>query len=142
MTTEEKDLLRKDLCARFPYGVIVSVTDGTIKYEAYIESVSYQNIQVSPVSDSVFTPYTFYKISEIKPYLRPMESMTEEEKEEYEKLCILIPTQFDSDLQKYDYYTTDSMESFDWLLKNHFDVRDLIEKGLAIAVTEDNNPYK
>ena len=72
MTTEEKDLLRKDLCARFPYGVIVSVTDGTIKYEAYIESVSYQNIQVSPVSDSVFTPYTFYKISEIKPYLRPM----------------------------------------------------------------------
>ena len=84
----------------------------------------------------------FYSIEDVKLYLRPMSSMTEDEKEEYEKLCILIPTQFDSDLQKYDYYTTDSMESFDWLLKNHFDVRDLIEKGLAIAVTEDNNPYK
>ena len=53
MTQEEKQLLLKDLCARLPYGTIVSVTDGTIKYEAYIESVSYNNIQVSPVSDSI-----------------------------------------------------------------------------------------
>ena len=51
MTQEEKQLL-KDLSARFPYGTIVSVTDGTIKFNAYIESISYKNIQVSPVSDS------------------------------------------------------------------------------------------
>lgn len=130
MTTEEKDLLRKDLCARFPYGVIVSVTDGTIKYEAYIESVSYQNIQVSPVSDSVFTPYTFYKISEIKPYLRPMSSMTEEEKKEHFGRTMTI-----------DIVQT-SKEVIDWLNKNMFDFRGLIPKGLAIAVTEENNPYK
>ena len=30
----------------------------------------------------------------------------------------------------------------DWLNRNHFDYRGLIEKDLAIAVTEENNPYK
>ena len=131
MTTEEKDLLRKDLCARFPYGVIVSVTDGTIKYEAYIESVSYQNIQVSPVSDSVFTPYTFYKISEIKPYLRPMDSMTEEE---YNQLYIDSRVKNDS-IDILDALEND-MDAIDWLLKNHFDFRGLIPKGLALEAPE------
>lgn len=123
MTTEEKDLLRKDLCARLPYGVIVSVTDGTIKYEAYIESVSYKYIQVSPVSGSVFTPYTFYKISEIKPYLRPMSSMTEEEKIDYQAF-------FNYDGVEY------PEEYIDWLNAHHFDYRGLIEKGLALKASE------
>ncbi len=130
MTTEEKDLLRKDLCARLAYGVIVSVTDGTIKFNAYVESVSYKNIQVSPVSDSNFTAYAFYKISEIKPYLRPMSSMTKEEKNEHFGRTMTI-----------DIVQT-SKEVIEWLLERHFDFRGLIEKGLAIAVTEENNPYK
>lgn len=29
-----------------------------------------------------------------------------------------------------------------WLNKNHFDYRRLIPMGLAIEVTEENNPYK
>ena len=135
MTQEDKKLLLKDLCARLPYGVIVSVTDGTIKYEAYIESISYKYIQVSPVSGSVFTPYTFYKISEIKPYLRPMSSMTEEEKIEY----------LDIDNGSYscpmDYAHIPASERIDWFNAHHFDYRGLIEKGLAIAVTPENNPY-
>ena len=126
MTTEEKDLLRKDLSARFPYGVIVSVTDGTIKFKAYIESVSYQNIQVSPVSDSNFTAYTFYKISEIKPYLRPMSSMTEEEKLKYYEGLMIA-----KDNVSY------VLDVIDWLNKNHFDYRGLIPKGLALEATKD-----
>lgn len=43
MKQEEKELL-KDICTRLPYGTIVSVTDGTIKYDAYIESISYKYI--------------------------------------------------------------------------------------------------
>jgi len=136
MTQEEKDLLRKDLSARLPYGTIVSVTDGTIKYEAYIESVSYQNIQVSPVSDSNFTAHTFYKISEIKPYLRPMSSMTEEEEIEYINI----------DNRSYscplEYAHIPASERIDWLNAHHFDYRGLIKKGLAIEVTKENNPYK
>lgn len=136
MTQEDKELLLKDLCARWLYGTIVSVTDGTIKYDAYIESVSYKNIQVSPVSDSNFTAYTFYKISEIKPYLRPVSSMTEEEYVEYSKLWNLqdeFPT--DADIRF-------KIDVFDWLNKHYFDYRGLIKKGLAIEVTEENNPYK
>ena len=30
----------------------------------------------------------------------------------------------------------------DWLNAHHFDYRGLIEKGLAIPVTEENNTYK
>ena len=29
----------------------------------------------------------------------------------------------------------------DWLNAHHFDYRGLIDKGLAIAVNENNNPY-
>ena len=135
MTQEDKDLVLKDLCARLPYGVKVQ---GNFRYRSGEDIVD--DVQVKTFENNDID-WLIHGI-EIKPYLRPMSSMTEEEKKEYEKLCILIPTQFDSDFQKYDYYTTDSMESFDWLLKNHFDVRDLIEKGLAIAVSEENNPYK
>ena len=130
MTQEEKELLLKDLSARLPYGPIVSVTDGTIKYEAYIESVSYKNIQVSPVSDSNFTAYTFYKISEIKPYLRPMSSMTEEEWNDYKSTWKLI----EHDLE--DIYEP-CIESYDWLNAHHFDYRGLIEKGLALESPKD-----
>ena len=121
MTQEDKQLLLKDLSARFTYDIIVSVTDGTIKYNAYIESVSYKYIQVSPVdSDSIFTAYTFYKISEIKPYLRSMSSMTETEREEYSLvLCNEL-----------------SVNRFDWLNAHHFDYRSLIEKGLALEAPE------
>ena len=132
--TQEDKLLFKDLCARWFYGVIVSVTDGTIKYNAYIESVSYKYIQVSPVdSDSIFTAYTFYKISDVKPYLRPMSSMTEEEREEYLTEC-------DKDAEST--LSAPHHHGINWLNKNMFDYRGLIPKGLAIAVTKENNPYK
>lgn len=138
MTQEEKSLLLKDLCARLPYGTIVSVTDGTIKYNAYIESVSYKNIQVSPVSDSNFTAYTFYKISEIKPYLRPMSSMTEKEKGElYHYYCKEIADNLNSPNLTWELRCCIS-NSFgtDWLNAHHFDYRGLIEKGLALEAPD------
>ena len=126
MTQEDKQLLLKDLSARFTYDIIVSVTDGTIKYNAYIESVSYKYIQVSPVdSDSIFTAYTFYKISEIKPYLRSMSSMTEEEEKEYfDKWVVLGTDDFDN------------YKIVDWLNSHHFDYRGLIGKGLALEAPD------
>ena len=141
MTQEEKELLLKDLGARLSYGPIVSVTDGTIKYDAYIESISYKNIQVSPVSDSNFTAYTFYKISEVKPYLRPLSSMTEEEKKEYGKVCELDTEILANHPMNGEPFPA-LYNSQDWLNKYHFDYRGLIPKGLAIEVTEENNPYK
>ena len=160
MTQEDKQLLLKDLSARWLYGTIISVTDGNIKYNAYIESVSYKNIQVSPVSDSNFTAYTFYKISEIKPYLRLMSSITEEEAKEIailhdikDILSVKVTSDYVEVIVDDSVCSTEtrtiwfdeiisSIEIFDWFNARHFDYRGLIPKGLAIEVTEENNPYK
>lgn len=139
MTQEDKELLLVDLCARLPYGVkctTKSSWNGIYTIEGYKDNRVFLDCPVYDEGDDE------WMIESIVPYLRPMDSMTKEEKKEYESLCILIPVNYDSDLSKYDYYTTDSIDSFDWLNAHHFDYRGLIEKGLAIAVTEENNPYK
>ena len=68
-----------------------------------------------------------------------MSSMTEEERKEY------YTFQYKFTLQAYDCQELNKetfLEYLDWLNKNHFDYRGLIEKGLAIEVTKENNPYK
>ena len=78
----------------------------------------------------------------IKPYLRPMSSMTEEEKKEYRKTQITKWVK-SVDCTNGGYYEhRDTLKTFDWLNAHHFDYRGLIDKGLAIEVTEENNPYK
>ena len=72
-----------------------------------------------------------YDVDEVKPYLRPMSSMTEEEKEEYKKLQHCLN----------DTMLTISLLN-NWLNEHHFDYRGLIKKGLAIEVTKENNTYK
>ena len=62
----------------------------------------------------------------IKPYLRPMSSMTEDEKETYQMFFNedgLLNTSIDTYL--------------DWLLEGHFDFRGLISRGLAFEVPEN-----
>ena len=113
MTQEEKQLLIQDLCARLPYGVIC-------------KSESYKNILFNS------SDIPLIESEEIKPYLRPMSSMTEEERKIYAKLLF-------ADLGGVyeDYY-----KALDYLHSIHVDYRGLIEMGLAIKVTEENNPYK
>lgn len=123
MTQEEKELLLADLTARLPCGV-------KVQYNNEIYNIDYISVLYEEVKLDIPDNYTI-GISEVKPYLRPMSSMTDEEKEEYHKLC-------DS------YYGLyfDTADSIDWLNKKMFDYRGLIPKGLAIEVTKDNNPYK
>jgi hypothetical protein len=61
-----------------------------------------------------------------------MSSMTEEEKKEYDHYleCMLYNTIYDGAFAS------------DYLNAHHLDYRGLIPKGLAIEVTESNNPYK
>jgi len=61
-----------------------------------------------------------------------MSSMTDEERKDFYHNRI----QYDGDM-----FASESGD-IDWLNAHHFDYRGLIEKGLAIAVTEENNPYK
>ena len=134
MTQEDKELLLKDLCARLPYNVICTDSrhgDSRITEIDIVEETIYCDD---------FDEYI--KIDKCKPYLRPMSNMTKGEKRELINIRpyyvnendIVIGVQCNSFAQ--------ISECQEWLNKHHFDYRGLIEKGLAIAVTEENNPYK
>lgn len=128
MKKEDKELLLKDLSARLSYGVICNTPKGDGHLCSIIQTIfgTEYGINIKATERDYFND----KEVCIKPYLRSMSSMTEEKEREYN----LTKT-----LSIVDHPT---LESFDWLLKNHFDCRGLIEKGLAIAITEDNDPYK
>ena len=117
MMQEDKELLLKDLCARLPYGVIILDRNGIHKLS---------------VDNTEFTDLFAGKCKYIKPYLRPMSSMTEEERTEYLNAC---GNEMDNPLSSPRY------SGINWLNKNMFDYRGLIPKGLAIEVTKSNNPY-
>ena len=112
MTQEDRYLLLKDLSGRLTTDVKVVIIDNPTK-------ILYLNGGMLDLMSEGKVKY--------KPFLRPMSSMTEDEEREFEET-----------LQ----YTQYTLESYDWLNAHHFDYRGLIEKGLAIAVTDENNPYK
>ena len=121
MAQEDKYLLLNYLCMALPYKVKTLYVEFEMEIRG-IDSVS-QTVDVIEWEKHRFSAVP---IEEIKPYLRQMSSMTEEEKEEYKKLR----------WTKLEHYTVF------WLLENHFDFMGLIPKNLAIEVTEDNNPYE
>ena len=132
MTQEDKELLLTDICARFRYNVMVNVID--YNDETYSQDGTLLDI-INTNADCNGTPYLFrvsnvptlVDITEIKPYLRPLSSMTSSEKGWYDRLRSS---------------TIAYAALIDWLNENHFDYRGLIEKGLAIEITKENNPYK
>ena len=128
MTQEQKELLLKDLCARLPYGVKCDVYDriGVLdEISSYGAAVSYNNGED-----------TTCRIEYVKPCLYPLSSMTEEQKKEYNLWKHEVPTyhyEYGDIVEDVELF--DSPESFEYLIKNHFDYRGLIEKGLAIDAT-------
>lgn len=136
MTQENKDLLLQDLCARLLYGVKVktpyndAILKGIVDRKGVKTTIDYTDI---------VTDKQTYPIRYIKPYLRPMSSMTDEQKKEYYNLC------FEEEREEREYgewitrvYYHNTIESIDWLNKNHFDYRNLIDKNLAINCTNLN----
>ena len=143
MTQEDKELLLKDLCARMPYHIKVA-----INYEMYLNILPDENfkerflflleydkktIEEKSLEPHIICSYpcrnrfmTFtgchdeygVPIEAIKPYLRPMSSMTWEERKYLQKLPF-----------PYDFV--------DWLNAHHFDYRGLIEKGLVLEAPKD-----
>ena len=124
MTQEEKNLLLKDLCTRLPYGVRYRHVTWDDEYgETYIAAQIY-SINTDGYVKNCHDDETVY-IDNVRPYLFPLSSMTEEQKKEYQ----YITERWMNDPV---YSISDSI---DWLNKNHFDYRSLIEKGLAIDAT-------
>lgn len=155
MTQENKQLLLVDLCGRLPYGVIVDYKENEFEIPHWKITTIYPNTfdgwigydkRVGAGSESGSRPFN---IGEVKPYLRPMSSMTEEEKNEfaltvspqgsaiYYNEYIGIPLSHLAQEIPYKYLAN----VLDWLNAHHFDYRGLIPKGLALS-TEVFNPYQ
>ena len=118
MTQEDKELLLKDLCARLPYGVKIQVPyeDGS----GYFDEIVWEVNNDGPFHVNGWGIEYEY----VKPYLFPLSSMTEEQEKEY------------NDLNCYELGCFPHTEAaLDYLIKNHFDFRCLIPKGLAIDAT-------
>lgn len=130
MTQDEKELLLKDLCARLPYEVkcLVNFDDGTKEI-----------MTLKTGLPNSFGRWDFYNencsgcSNTFKPYLRPMSSMTTEEKDDYDNLLMSIG----DGCENTDYMPDNCMKYVDWLNKHHFDYRGLIDKGLALEAPED-----
>ena len=125
MTQKEKQLLLQDICARLPYGVNIQVY-----YEELAGSGYFDETVWAIDSDTPFHVNDRW-IENIKPYLRPMSSMTEGEKKEYDVFCCKPYLGIDE---------TTASNFIDWLNKKMFDYRGLIPLGLAIEAPE--NLYK
>ena len=143
MTQEDKELLLKDLTARLPYGVKIELAwwdmgewiciDTTLEAECIEELLNDEDGDI-----------------EIQPYLFPLSSMTEEQEKEIQEItgnpdyaCITRKT---DGLELWlNFIDTDPtiwldaiFEVQDYLNKNHFDYRNLINKNLAIDCTNLN----
>ena len=121
MTREDAKLVLKDLYSRLPYGVMALTEKG----KGHICDINLTifgakiGININPTVRDAFS------VTDIKPYLFPLSSMTEEQKKEYQYIT-----------ERWMYDSSYSIsDSTDWLNKNHFDYRGLIEKGLAIDAT-------
>ena len=121
MEKEHKDLVITDLCGRLPHKVIVEFVSYEGEEKLWFGELSCKDLDCF-IHDVGFV--------EIKPYLFPISSMTEEQKAEYRKVCEL-------DTEILSKHPMDGTpfpalyNSQDWLNKNNFDYRGLIPKGLA-----------
>lgn len=127
MKQEDRELLLKDLCARLPYGV--KLLDTTYKKFGASDLIDI-GVDGSILVDNKTEDIQYHPIiDKVKPYLRSMSNMLEEERTEY----------FDIKMQEIErvalaeVYRPEAISIIiDWLNLHHFDYRGLIEKELAI----------
>ena len=124
MTQEYRKLLLIDLSTRLFYGVICKTSKGN----GHLCSINQTIFGVEYGINIKATERDYFNDSEeiIKPYLRPMSSMTEEEVDEF--------TQFD--VYADGEYIMPNYEAINWLNANHFDYHGLIEMDLALEAPE------
>lgn len=153
MTKENFFDLYKDLCSRLPYGVVCKMWFAGKPETSIVETLKFGGI----------SDFFCHEI-EVMPYLRPMSSMTEDEKLELVTLYLARDKRCRKDLRiKETEFFLDScwyvqivykdendkevisavyigrgsyIEEIDWLNAHHFDYRGLIKKGLALEAPE------
>ena len=143
MTPEQKDLLLKDLCARLSYDIKFPITwpdpitsepietTGTIsdinRYGIVSFVWDYEGQEILQKND--------LHIKDVKPYLFPMSSMTEEQKVELNNIFDLDVEVAITHIKNGTPNLFTGLNRLNWFIKNHFDIYDLIPMGLAIDAT-------
>lgn len=125
MTQEDKDLLLCDLCARLPYGVKVQIKNEIVVLDSICDDDGYHFNFIGEDREGV-------NIEQVRPYLVPLSSMTEEQGKELEEVD---PEFYSLICGNGDIHVSMDVRGYDWLNKNHFDYRGLIPKGLALDAT-------
>lgn len=134
MRQEDKQLLFVDLSSRLPYRVKCFHPHGVGELDS-IEVKDYGIHVIFKTPDD-----NYYSIEDCKPYLRPLSSMTEEEYDDmFRQLYSAQEEIFRncSDTDTIGKLIANDMVRYDWLNKNMFDYRGLIEKGLALEASEE-----
>ena len=132
MTQEEKQLLLKDLCARLPYGVKIHINSCIEEqnqmqlYDVTLEgeTIGVKNEKWAFRAIPIIDDEDETKV--IRPYLRPMSSMTDAEKEEYSNTFVYK-----------DGFKMATSNSVDFLNSHYIDYRGLIPMNLALEAPED-----
>ena len=141
MTKEEKDLLMVDLCRRLHYDVICQMSRD-IEFpqgNSIIEVLSISGYEafVNTMNCSATTPFF------VKPYLRPMSSITDDEIKDLQKItCQFCFSRYDNlayvGAADDGFCSVSEMEQIlSYFNAHHFDYRGLIEKGLALIAPND-----
>lgn len=123
MSQEEKELLIKDLCTRLPYSVQIHVLyeDG-FKYDKTLTYDDVKNYSQLPACSTTI----------VKPYLRSLSSMTEDEYNELKELNSYYGLAPFEDIHNW----IPNYELIGWLNAHYFDYRGLIPLGLALEAKE------
>ena len=128
MTREDRELLLIDICGRLPH-------ETWVQYEGkewLATGYGHGRVSLLPsIFSSVGGPCPL--VEDVRPYLRPMSSMTEEERNNLRAYCRTQEGII------YDIGVSGAINSpaiIDFLNAHHFDYRGLIEKGLALEAPE------
>lgn len=131
----DKQLLLQDLYARLPYGLKVKVCDTV--YTPTLKGILGDNLFLQFDTKPIKNGDSTYNITEdnIKPYLRPMSSMTEEEITQVQTFMDIV-----TDENYGDGYSPSAWNAANGLVQyfdsHYLDHRGLIFKGLALEAPE------
>lgn len=136
MTQEEKQLLIKDLCARSYYWPKITPKYGVKAYIYGIKNTNDGLFLIQEIEEG--HDYNIVEsIDEFKVYLRPMSSMSEEEKKVVCSMNMISETELNDRLNYQRMYAQNyTIETFDYFNEHHFDYRGLIPMGLALEAPE------
>lgn len=131
MTQEDKQLLIQDISARLPYGVKIQCGDYLFTFDEEHMGIGllYTDFNRNPLESPKIILSGCYYGEDIKPYLFPLSSMTEEQKVIYGDLCYKVL------YNSKGLINSDVMEYVNWCYKNHIDINNLIPMGLANDAT-------